>query len=293
MKFRAHETFAIRKGWLHKGMRHVVNNPRVFVDKSINPMDEFGLGANMVKSLRYWLQATGLTIEGKTNNNRSQQLTPFGQLVWENDAYIEEDGTLYLLHYFLASNEELATAWYYFFNYYNVFEISRESFSDGIKSFLIERNNQQVSDRAIDDDYDCIIKTYHSNRTDLSPENNMDSPLCEIGLIAPNDCKAKTFIKVTPRSDTINPLIVLAIIIRENALLGGQEEIKISTLENAPNNVGKVFNLDSLSLSIILDKLQNMGYIKVNRTAGLDLIKIIPELTFEQCVQEYYRSIND
>ena len=30
MKFRAHDTFAIRKGWLHKGMRHVVNNPRIF-----------------------------------------------------------------------------------------------------------------------------------------------------------------------------------------------------------------------------------------------------------------------
>ena len=52
MKFRAHETFSIRKGWLHKGMRHVINNPRVFVDKDINSMDEFGLGANMVKALR-------------------------------------------------------------------------------------------------------------------------------------------------------------------------------------------------------------------------------------------------
>ena len=33
MKFRAHDTFFIRKGWLSKGMKHVYKNPLVFVDK--------------------------------------------------------------------------------------------------------------------------------------------------------------------------------------------------------------------------------------------------------------------
>ena len=99
MKFRAHDTFAIRKGWLHKGMRHVVNTPRISVDKDINPMDEFGIGANMVKALRYWLQATGLT-EENTGNNRNQYISPFGEEVWANDPYLEEDGTLLLIHYF-------------------------------------------------------------------------------------------------------------------------------------------------------------------------------------------------
>ena len=39
MKFRAHDTFFIRKGWLSKGMRNVVANPDVFVtkDKDRNP----------------------------------------------------------------------------------------------------------------------------------------------------------------------------------------------------------------------------------------------------------------
>ena len=76
MKFRAHETFAIRKGWLHKGLRYVMNNPRVFIDRNINQMDTLGIGANMVKALRYWLQATGLTVEG-TGNIRNQVVTPF------------------------------------------------------------------------------------------------------------------------------------------------------------------------------------------------------------------------
>ena len=77
MKFRAHDTFYIRKGWLSKGMKYVIANKDVFVSKTENPMDVLGLGANMVKALRYWLQAVGLTEEPK-KGKRSQQLTALG-----------------------------------------------------------------------------------------------------------------------------------------------------------------------------------------------------------------------
>lgn len=53
MKFRAHDTFFIRKGWLNKGMKYVNFKPDVFVDKEENPMDVLGIGSNMVKALRY------------------------------------------------------------------------------------------------------------------------------------------------------------------------------------------------------------------------------------------------
>ena len=50
MKFRAHDTFFIRKGWLSKGMKAVHSKPDVFVAKDGNPMDVLGIGSNMVKS---------------------------------------------------------------------------------------------------------------------------------------------------------------------------------------------------------------------------------------------------
>lgn len=55
MRFRAHETFFIRKGWLSKGMKYVKIKNDIFVAKDENPMDLLGIGSNMVKSLRYWL----------------------------------------------------------------------------------------------------------------------------------------------------------------------------------------------------------------------------------------------
>ena len=86
MKFRAHETFSIRKGWLSKGMKQIVSDPSVFVSKERNPMDVLGIGANMVKSLRYWLPTVGLSAIPK--NKGTQHLSDFGKIVYANDPYI-------------------------------------------------------------------------------------------------------------------------------------------------------------------------------------------------------------
>ena len=43
MKFRGHETFFIRKGWLGKGMKNVNSRPDVFVSKEKKPMDVLGI----------------------------------------------------------------------------------------------------------------------------------------------------------------------------------------------------------------------------------------------------------
>lgn len=113
MKFRGHETFFIRKGWLNKGIKNVKKMPGLFSDHSVNPMDVLGIGSVMVKSLRYWLQATGLTEEVRSKQ-RTQQFTVFGNIIAREDPYIEELGTLWLLHYKLSTSKEMATSWYYF-----------------------------------------------------------------------------------------------------------------------------------------------------------------------------------
>ena len=59
MRFKAHESFFIRKGWLYKGLRNIKEQPELFSSKNINPSDVLGIGTNMVRSLRYWLQVTG------------------------------------------------------------------------------------------------------------------------------------------------------------------------------------------------------------------------------------------
>ena len=292
MKFRAHDTFFIRKGWLYKGMKNIVKDPAVFMGTNGNPMDILGIGANMVKALRYWLQAVELTIE-PTTGKRTQTLTPFGEVVYDCDKYIEEMGTLWLIHYKLASSFDEATAWHFFYNEFRLTEFSRDDFVVQLNNY-IRMNDEEVSERSLEDDFNCLINTYvprmKSNPEKVQPESNIDCPLGELGLIDIVSKKNRLYKKCTPKKDTLHPLIVLAVIL-DNA--NGEEEIKISSIQNDKNNAGKIFNLDIISLVNVLNKIELMGYIKVVRTAGLDVIRIAKRMDFLECAREYYRIINE
>lgn len=294
MKFRAHDTFFIRKGWLSKGMRCVSSKPDVFIAHDENPMDVLGIGANMVKALRYWLQAVGLTAES-TRGKRVQRFTNLGTRIYEQDTYIEELGTLYLLQYCLASQKEEATAWYFFFNEFSILEFSRDDFVYALQKYIkMEDNETNYAIRSLNDDFQCIISTYlpryKSNPTRVSPENNIECPFGELGLIDVLNKRKKTYKKSIPASDTLNPYVILAVI-SDNA--HGRREISLNELLTAPCNIGKVFNLDSITMLDVLYRIEKLGHIKINRTSGLDVIEIQGELSFLDCVDRFYASINE
>ena len=160
MKFRAHDTFFIRKGWLSKGMKYVHNRADVFVSRDENPTDVLGIGTNMVKALRYWLQAVGVTQEPAIGR-RVQTFTELGNQIYEHDRYIEELGTLHLLHYKLASNKEEATAWYFFFNEFKMTEFTKEDFVSALQSYVLMSDEDiSVALRSLNDDFACIVNTY-------------------------------------------------------------------------------------------------------------------------------------
>ena len=292
MKFRAHDTFFIRKGWLSKGMKHICNKPDVFVDKEENPMDVLGIGSNMVKALRYWLQAVGLTSE-PNSGKRLQTLTELGQTIYENDRYIEEMGTLQLLQYKLASNKEDATAWYYFFNEFGMTEFTKEDFVVALQNYVyMNEEDSSVAIRSLNDDFACIINTYvpryKSNPGKVSAENNIDCPLGELGMIDILNKEKKIYKKAIPSTTIFNPWIILAIIIDQAK---DRKEINLNELLTAPCNIGRIFNLDAISMLDVLHKVERIDEIKIIRTAGLDIIRINRSRTFQECVDKYYESI--
>lgn len=293
MKFRAHDTFFIRRGWLHKGMKHVCTNPSVFLGREgASPMDTLGIGANMVKSLRYWLQAVGLT-EETTAKRREQTFTEFGKLIWTHDPYFEEIGTLWLLHYKLVTSKNDAPAWFYFFNSFRLQEFSRDDFVTQISSQL-RHDGEEVPERSLDDDFNCIISTYlprfKSNPEKVNPESNIDCPLGELGLVDIADRRKKHYKKSTPGRDSIPPLILLAVLIDK---ANGAKEIRIPSIQNEPCQAGKVFNLDVIALTALLYKIEHLKHIKVVRTAGLDVVQFKSHMTFVECIEAYYRSISE
>lgn len=293
MKFRAHDTFFIRKGWLNKGLSQVRRDSSVFISKTQNPMDVFGIGNNMVKALRYWMQVTGLTKEPE-KGKRVQEFTDFGRLVFENDRYIDETGTLLLLQYELASNKDDATAWYFFFNEFTFNEFTREDFVREIQNFIQMNNEDEVATRSLEDDFACILSTYQSRSktgATISPENNIDCPLGELNLIDVLDKKRKIYRKAIPSKELFDPWIVMAVISKWSKKHGNIKEVSLNDLLSSPCNIGKIFNLDTITMLDILYKTEKLGRIKINRTAGLDVVVLNDVPTYEECIAEYYRNI--
>ena len=58
VNLKGNESFNFREGWLRKGMRCVEADEALFSRDDV--MERLGVGSKMVKSIRYWLQATNL-----------------------------------------------------------------------------------------------------------------------------------------------------------------------------------------------------------------------------------------
>lgn len=295
MKYRAHETFFIRKGWLSKGLKHIQTDPSVFVSKEKNPIDVLGIGSNMVKSLRHWMKAAGLSEETISNRIKIQETTDLGKIIWKYDKYFEELGTLWLIHYKIVSNKELSPAWYFFFNEFILNEFQKEDFITALQSFA-SMNNESPAESSIEDDFNCLVNTYIQRRkinpNRVSPESNIECPLDELGLIdlsANSTGKDRIYRKACPSAGSIPPYILYAVIQDQS---NNKKEIKIKDLLSKPLNIGKIFNLDIVSLYRELDILAKNKLIDVVRTAGLDVIKIKEEKSFDECIKTYYESLN-
>lgn len=285
MKIRAHETFNLRKGWLRKGVKNILNDPTLFTNKNINPCNQLGIGTNMVKSLRYWLIATGITEEAIDKGKHIQKLTKLGELINNYDKYFEEDGTQWLIQYKLATNKENATAWYWFFNEFNVQEFDKELFVKELDDYL-EAEEFSCSAKMITDEYACLLNTYYSKNKEEDPEETNSCPLTSLKLIIKSE--GSVYRKNVPARDSIPPLIALAIIVAENK----SNEINISELIDKPNSISKIFNLDRSTLFYILEALVKMDMITMPRTAGLDVVRFSEVYTFDGLVEKYYKSLN-
>lgn len=296
MKFRAHETFFIRKGWLSKGMKYIERTDGlVFIDKEKNPMDELGIGTNMVKSLRYWLQAVGLVSE-PPSGKRVQSFTPLGQLVYDNDRYMEELGTLQLLHFKLVSNKDNATSWHFFFNEFNLTEFTQEDFVVALKKYIAMSSEiggkTSGTDRTLGDDFSCLASTYFSKRDGLEnnlAENNIACPFVELGLMSLLDTKKGVYKKSIPSARSFNPYIILAVIAD---CAQGKSEIRLSELLQGKNNIGRVYNLDTITMLEVLRDVEKTGELKIIRTAGLDVVQLKnPQNDFLHYVKKFYESL--
>lgn len=265
-RLKGHESFIPREGWIAKGLREVSKNPNLFSANNFYGADDLGVGANMAKSIKYWLTVMGLM----KRQQDGEHLTELGELVLENDAYIEDDFTMWLLHYHLCMNQEKCTSWYLFFQMLEGEEFTKESIYDGLAGLLEQDMKvENYSEKSLKDDVNAILSMYsvvNSYGRDIDPEENSICPFTKLGLYQKN---GNRYNRTIPDYTKIHRFLILYIIVE---MLKNDRSISIETVLNGIGGVARTFHCSNIALNDYLDQLGGMSYISINRTAGLDVL---------------------
>ena len=292
MQLNKHGSFYIRNGWPTKILDAVSTNPYVFSPNcELQAVDEIGVGRVMIKAMRYWSTALGISTESKTSQGVMHSLTLLGKTIAQYDLYCQDFGTLWLLHRMLAKNYDNATAWAWAFNDNSLRVFSKESFSNAFYSFL-QTNGEKYAKPAVEKEFDCFKNTYVSEKTfDIEKIIEEDTipffaPLRLISFVGNG-----SFEMNKKTSNVIPPLIALCCIVSDNkAYLESNQQISIDTLLEEKGQIGKYMNLTYTSLLEILQQLDNEKMLSLVNNFGNRFIQI-NETDTEQLLSDYYQSI--
>ena len=179
--FSGHESFPCRYGWLPKLYEAVLDDATLFtsIDSAILRL---GVGRNMIKSLRFWGEAFGIT----RTVGREVRLTKFARMLLDPktglDPFLESPSTLWRLHWKLTVHGRLG-AWTVGFLELRDREITRKRFIDQVRARAF-RTRGTITERTAANHVDIFLRTYAGNQqSQASWKEGLDSPFQELDLI--------------------------------------------------------------------------------------------------------------
>lgn len=284
-RFSGHETFPCRYAWLPKAVSAIGHSPNIF-SREDQAIVELGVGKNMVRAIRFWLQATCMA---EPSENGGYKATQFGDLILgENglDRYLEDRCTLWLLHWKLSTHvEEPLFAWDYLINRWSDPEIIR---AEVIKTFDREakRLEKELSRVTLEQHFDVFLHTYiptRGRKGDIQ-EDNLDCPLVEIELLERIGDKPSTAVegrhepvyafRREPKSDITPELFVYCLFDYWNRRKRNETTLTFRDISVAHGSIGQVLKLPEWDIRERLEKLkeESDGLFEYEETASLQRI---------------------
>ena len=279
-RFSGHDTFHCKQQWLLKGF----NNPNFSnVSESIISL---GVGKNMVSSVKYWLEAFGITNE----NN----LTEFSNLIFSPevglDPYLENEGTLWLLQYKLCQ-KKYASIFYLLFTEYFDDKVNYEFSEEKVIKFILNRLEingvKSISENTLSNDFKVLIRTYLSSSKDIKNiEEEFNAPLLELNLIE----KIESHKYILNKINRSIPLAILGYCILDMTQEQNSTSLK---LEEIKRTIGNYFCITNECLEDLLSQLHEVSdvfvYTDHSGIATLDIKQNSEELRNE-LLNNYYHA---
>jgi hypothetical protein len=272
--FSGHETFPFRFAWLPRGVQALAQDPELFSRE--DAIIRLGVGKNMVRSIHHWGTAAGLLADVPGSRGRMSRATPLGgQLLGSDgwDPYLEDPGTLWLLHWELASKPLPATTWYWAFNHAPQMEFTRGQLVGWLTRLAEHRGWARISPASLKRDVDTFVRTYVASRTGrgIGVEDAIDCPLVELGLLRETADRASLMLQ-RGRHPSLPDAIFTYALIRQLERLGREHgTVPLHDVAFAAGAPGRVFVLTEDALLVRLERVAALtkDAIVYDDTAGL------------------------
>jgi len=290
VSFGRHETFPLRYSWLTKGFQALAKDPSVFSSEDMTVT--LGVGKNMVYAIRFWLLASRL-IE---NRGGVLQPTKMGNLIFGEegcDPYLEDEATLWLVHWLIASNPEQATAWYWFFNRFHKPDFTSVEVSTALSEFAKTTIRTKTAETTLKQEASILMRMYARSKgnTRTPLEEALDSPLSLLRLISQTPGGRIFYSRPEDREGL--PLGILGFALSE--LFEGMAVVQMP-VENLmyPKNgypaPGAVFRLTENSLITKLERLIHLmpEFFEIRETAGIHQVYQLKKVTPLYFLKHHY-----
>ena len=297
MRFGGHETFAIREGWLHKGLMLLADHPERVDDEYV--ADWLGVGRNMAKSIKHWLVATGLAARPLLPKSRIRgpmELTRLGHVVLERDRYFLETGTWFALHVNLVNSDESAATWGWFFNYFLNVRFERATCNEALRRYLATQEKRQPNPKTLQRDVACLLASYAKEvpPTTSDPEDASESPFRDLGLLVHFKDSGMYGRESLGPTEVPPELVPYALLKANDEELDAEGVTEISVREAClmPSGPGRCFNMDLEAfheLCVTAEMKLGAEQFRLVSLAGERVIRFVATTTEEWLLRYYNR----
>lgn len=237
-EFGRHETFSLRDGWLSKGISRV-NDGSFRID--VDTADALGLGRNMVKSLMFWLEASGLALRAQEGKASTLSSTAFAHSLRELDPHFEFSISNWFTHLHVARRD--ASVWSWFFNDFRSGAFDREACIEAFHRHVRQHAPNQTTPTVLAREIACLLDTYSAIPANepVDPEDNRISPLRSLRLVLKHHDTGR-FEKTSPL-DAV-PVEVFLASVRLLCNDAQTPSLALTDLISRRNSPARLFNID-------------------------------------------------
>ena len=272
--FSGHESFYCKPLWLKKGYDALCNGVNFSSPKAVAAL---GVGKNMVSSIRFWMRAFGLC-----ENDIPSRLA---DLILADDGYdpfIEDEGTLWLLHYLLIKNNIASI--------YNIafleFQRERKEFDRSLLQAFIKRKcgsaNQKnlYNENTVRKDIGVFLHNYVMP-SDTKTIEDFSAIFLTLGLIRKTATDRYLFNDISP--DKIDRDILLYILLDYK---GGDRTVSVDSMQE----LSLIFGLPLSSFVEILKDLSSEypDLLSFSDNSGVKNLQFIKDMDADLVLKKYY-----